>query len=141
MYPPVQKLRLFCAPAVLALYIYTPNALAEEAEEKSLDLPTVEVTTTAADELGYIELEKEPVVGKLNVPIMDQPFSMSIIDDDFIKSVRDQITEGTSGLFLLTSGAVQDKVADQLKDESIELIASNLTREQEEELMATFAAE
>jgi uncharacterized membrane protein len=63
------------------------------------------------------------------------------IDDDFIKGVRDQITEGTSGLFLLTSDAVQDKVADALKDEQFELIASNLTKEQEEALMETFSAE
>ena len=63
------------------------------------------------------------------------------IDDDFIKSVRDQITEGTSGLFLLTSQAVRDKVADELKGEKFELIASNLTKEQEEELMAAFSAE
>jgi uncharacterized membrane protein len=63
------------------------------------------------------------------------------IDDDFIESVRDQITEGTSGLFLLTSDAVRDKVADELKGEKFELIASNLTKEQEEELMASFSAE
>ena len=63
------------------------------------------------------------------------------IDDDFIKGVRDQITEGTSGLFLLTSDAVQDKVADALKGEQFELIASNLTKEQEEELLETFSAE
>ena len=62
------------------------------------------------------------------------------IDDSFIKGVRDQITEGTSGLFLLTSDAVQDKVADALKGEQFELIASNLTKEQEEELMDTFSA-
>jgi uncharacterized membrane protein len=63
------------------------------------------------------------------------------IDDDFIKSVRDQVTEGTSALFLLTSDAVRDKVADELKGEQFELIASNLTKEQEEELMAVFAEE
>ena len=63
------------------------------------------------------------------------------IDDDFIKSVRDQVTEGTSALFLLTSGAVQDKVAEGLKGEKFELIASNLTKEQEAELMAAFAEE
>jgi uncharacterized membrane protein len=63
------------------------------------------------------------------------------IDDDFIKGVRDQITEGTSGLFLLTSDAVSDKVADALKGDQFELIASNLTKEQEEELMAAFSAE
>ena len=63
------------------------------------------------------------------------------IDDDFIKGVRDQVTEGASALFLLTSDAVQDKVADELKGEQFELIASNLTKEQEEELMVTFSAE
>ena len=63
------------------------------------------------------------------------------IDDDFIKSVRDQITEGTSGLFLLTTQTVRDKVAEELKGEKFELIASNLTKEQEEELMDTFSAE
>jgi uncharacterized membrane protein len=63
------------------------------------------------------------------------------IDDDFIKSVRDQVTEGTSAVFLLTSDAVQDKVAEELKGEKFELIASNLTKEQEDELMAAFSAE
>ncbi|MFC1921785.1 DUF1269 domain-containing protein [Chloroflexota bacterium] len=63
------------------------------------------------------------------------------IDDDFIKEVREQVTEGTSALFLLTSDAVQDKVAEELKGEQFKLIASNLTKEQEEELMATFSAE
>ena len=63
------------------------------------------------------------------------------IDDDFIKSCCDQVTEGTSALFLLTSDAVQDKVAEELKGTQFELIASNLTNEQEEELMASFSAE
>ena len=62
------------------------------------------------------------------------------IDDDFINSVREQVTEGTSAVFLLTDKAVRDKVADELKSEQFELIASNLTKEQEEELMATFSA-
>ena len=63
------------------------------------------------------------------------------IDDDFIKQVREQVTEGTSALFLLTSDAVRDKVAEELKGEKFELIASNLTKEQEDELMASFSAE
>jgi uncharacterized membrane protein len=62
------------------------------------------------------------------------------IDDDFIKKVRTQVTEGTSALFLLTSDAVMDKVTEQLKGEKFELIASNLTKEQEDELMAAFSA-
>ena len=63
------------------------------------------------------------------------------IDDDFIKKVREQVTEGTSALFLLTSDAVMDKVIAELKGEKFELIASNLTKDQEEELMAAFSAE
>jgi len=62
------------------------------------------------------------------------------IDDDFIRKVRSQVTEGTSALFLMTSGAVQDKVLAQLKGQEFELIASNLTKEQEEELQAAFSA-
>ena len=63
------------------------------------------------------------------------------IDDDFIKKVREQVTEGTSALFLLTSDAVMDKVSEELKGEKFELIASNLSKEQEEALMASFSAE
>ena len=63
------------------------------------------------------------------------------IDDNFIKQSRDKITEGTSALFLLTSDAVQDKMLDELKDFKFELISSNLTKEQEEQLKAAFAEE
>jgi uncharacterized membrane protein len=63
------------------------------------------------------------------------------IDDNFIKQTREKVTEGTSALFLMTSGAVMDKIADQLKGMQFELIASNLTQEQEDQLMATFGAE
>jgi len=61
------------------------------------------------------------------------------IDDDFINSVRDQVTEGTSALFLMTSDAVMDKVADAFKGVEFDLIASSLSKEQEDELRAAFA--
>jgi uncharacterized membrane protein len=61
------------------------------------------------------------------------------INDDFIKQTREKVTEGTSALFLMTTQAVTDKVLDELKDFKFELIASNLTKEQEAELMAAFA--
>ena len=63
------------------------------------------------------------------------------ISDEFIKKTREQVTEGTSALFLMTTDAVQDKVIEELKGEQFELIASNLTKEQEEQLKAAFAAE
>ncbi len=63
------------------------------------------------------------------------------IDDNFIKQTREKVTEGTSALFLMSTGAVQDKVAEALKGSEFELIASNLTKEQEEQLKAAFAEE
>jgi uncharacterized membrane protein len=63
------------------------------------------------------------------------------ISDEFIEKTRAEITEGTSGLFLMTSDTVQDKVLAELKGYDFELIASNLTKEQEDSLMAAFKAE
>ncbi|MGC9526312.1 MAG: DUF1269 domain-containing protein [Limnospira sp.] len=64
------------------------------------------------------------------------------IDDDFIKDVRDQVTEGTSALFLLTGNVTMDKVEEAFKDEEKgQLIKSNLTSEQEAKLREDFGAE
>jgi len=56
-------------------------------------------------------------------------------------TIRAKVTEGTSALFLMTSGAVMDKVADEVKHLDFEIIATNLSKEQEEKLKATFAEE
>lgn len=62
------------------------------------------------------------------------------IDDDFIESVRSQVTEGTSALFLLTSGAVADKVADAIDLTSDNLVSTNLSVEDEQALRELFEA-
>jgi uncharacterized membrane protein len=61
------------------------------------------------------------------------------IDDDFIKSVREKVTPGTSALFLLSSGAVQDKVKDAFAAHHPELIETNLSAEEEAKLREVFA--
>ena len=63
------------------------------------------------------------------------------INDDFIRSVRSKVTPGTSALFLMTSNAVQDKVFEAMRQFKFEIIASNLSEEQEEKLRAAFAEE
>ena len=68
-------------------------------------------------------------------------FSKYGIDENFVEQVREKVTEGTSALFLLTSDAVRDKVIDALKGVEFEIIASNLSKEQEEELQAAFSQE
>jgi len=60
------------------------------------------------------------------------------INDDFIKQVRSQVTEGTSALFLMTSHAVLDRVAERMKNVKFEFIATNLSSEQEEKLREAF---
>ena len=63
------------------------------------------------------------------------------IDDDFIKNVREKVTEGTSALFILTGQVTLDKVEDAFKGETAELIQSNLTKEQEEKLQEHFSVD
>ncbi|MBP6471300.1 MAG: DUF1269 domain-containing protein [Chloroflexi bacterium] len=65
------------------------------------------------------------------------------IDDGFIKSVREKVTEGTSALFLMTSDAVMDKVIPAVKEKalSFELVTSNLSTAAEEELRSAFGIE
>ena len=61
------------------------------------------------------------------------------IDESFIDQVRAKVTPGTSALFLLTSGAVLDKVAEAVRGQQFELIQTNLSREEEDQLREAFA--
>jgi uncharacterized membrane protein len=61
------------------------------------------------------------------------------IDDDFITSVRDKVTPGTSALFLLSTDAVIDKVHAEFVGTEAELIKTNLSDEQEAALRDAFA--
>jgi uncharacterized membrane protein len=63
------------------------------------------------------------------------------INDSFIKSVRDQVTPGTSALFLLSSDAVFDRVKEEFPQSEAELISTNLSNEQEAKLREAFAQE
>jgi uncharacterized membrane protein len=60
------------------------------------------------------------------------------IDDDFINDVREKVTPGSSALFALTSNAVTDKVADAFRGSHAELLHTNLSGDQEEQLREVF---
>ena len=60
------------------------------------------------------------------------------IDDEFIKSIRGAVTPGSSALFLMTSDAVLDRVVEKLKGRDFEIIATNLSNEQERKLRELF---
>jgi uncharacterized membrane protein len=62
------------------------------------------------------------------------------IGRDFIEQVRGKVTEGTSALFLLLGQVTTDRVVDAFKAApKFEIIASNLSNEQEAKLKAAFA--
>ena len=61
------------------------------------------------------------------------------IDDDFINSVRDEVTPGTSALFLMTSDVVTDKVKGAFEGSHAELLHTNLSNEQEAKLREVFS--
>jgi uncharacterized membrane protein len=63
------------------------------------------------------------------------------ISDAFIGDVRSKVTPGTSALFALTSDAVFDRVAADLRDTGAELIKTNLSDEQEAKLRMAYAEE
>ena len=75
-------------------------------------------------------------LGALSTSMVDMGIS-----DKFIDDVKKKITPGTSALFLLTDDEVVDRIEIELKDMSPELIASNLSAQQEAKLREVFAEE
>jgi uncharacterized membrane protein len=63
------------------------------------------------------------------------------IDDEFIRRVRDEVTPGTSALFVMTANAVTDRVLEPFRGNRPELITTNLSKEQEARLREAFAEE
>jgi uncharacterized membrane protein len=62
------------------------------------------------------------------------------IGKDFLEKVRSKVTEGSSALFLLVGQVTTDRVVEAFKGApKFEVIASNLSHEQEEKLKAAFA--
>lgn len=60
------------------------------------------------------------------------------IDDEFIKKIKAEITPGTSALFTMTSDAVLDRVKAEFQNDPLEIIATNLSSEQEAKLKESF---
>ncbi len=63
------------------------------------------------------------------------------IDDNFIKEVREKVVPGTSALFLMSANEVVDRIRSEMGTLDAELIASNLSTEQEARLREIFSEE
>ena len=66
-------------------------------------------------------------------------FADTGIDRDFIRSVQDKVTRGTSALFLLSDHAAMGRVKLEFAGMSPELIATDLSEEQEQRLREAFS--
>ncbi len=64
------------------------------------------------------------------------------IDRRFTKSVSEKVVEGTSALFLMTSGTVVDRVTEAAREEgwAFEIISTHLSADQEQQLQQDFGA-
>jgi uncharacterized membrane protein len=57
------------------------------------------------------------------------------IDDDFIKSVGDEISPGTSAIFLMVADSTPDRVLDEMRGRSdIRVLSTSLSKEAEDRL-------
>jgi uncharacterized membrane protein len=63
------------------------------------------------------------------------------IDDSFIRRMREEIQPGTSALFVLSSGAVVDKVKEAFEGQPMTLVETSLSHEQEDKLREVFSEE
>jgi uncharacterized membrane protein len=62
------------------------------------------------------------------------------VDDDFIKSVGQQISPGTSALFLMVAEATPDRVLEELRGyPNVTVMWTSLSKESEERLREAFA--
>lgn len=63
------------------------------------------------------------------------------IDDGYTNRVREEVTSGTSALFVLTSGVVVDRVREALAGQDMHLLHTNLSQDEEQKLCQVFAEE
>ncbi|HEX5368554.1 MAG TPA: DUF1269 domain-containing protein [Dehalococcoidia bacterium] len=67
-------------------------------------------------------------------------FSDIGIDDNFIKSVGQQIEPGTSAMFMMVASSTPDRVLDEIRGrKEIKVISTSLSKENEEKLREAFA--
>lgn len=91
MHHSIFHMRKLTSAVALASLIAPTFAAAQQAGSPSnVELEAMQVLGSAADAMGYIEAEKQPSVGKLDVPLNEQPFSLSVVDEQFMQDTGSQ---------------------------------------------------
>jgi len=71
--------------ALVSLLGASSLAMAQSQTEDATTLDTLDIVSDAITAPDYMPLEKKPQVGKMDVPVEDQPYSVSVIDRTFIE--------------------------------------------------------
>jgi uncharacterized membrane protein len=72
------------------------------------------------------------------VSAMAKKLRKAVIDSSMVESVKGDMTPGTSALVLLTSGAVIDTLAQAFRGQPMELIRSDLSVQEQDQIRAAF---
>jgi uncharacterized membrane protein len=72
------------------------------------------------------------------VSAMAKKLRKAAIDSSMVESVKGDMTPGTSAVVLLTSGAVIDTLAEAFRGQPMELIRSDLSVQQQDQVRAAF---
>ena len=72
------------------------------------------------------------------VSAMAKKLRKAVIDSSMVESVKGDMAPGTSALVLLTSGAVIDTIAQAFQGQPMELIRSDLSVQEQDQVRAAF---
>lgn len=81
----VIRSRRCSSAALVSLLGASSLAMAQSQTNDATTLEALDVVSDAITAPDYMPLEKTPAVGKLNVPVEEQPYSVSIVDRSFIE--------------------------------------------------------
>lgn len=81
--PSLRHLPSRLTPLALALAMIG-LAHAEDAPAPDI-LPTVQVSSEAEPDTGYVTLDQKATTGKLDVPVEDTPYAITVVNQEFIK--------------------------------------------------------
>lgn len=77
--------RRYSSVALASLLGASSLAMAQSQTEDATTLDTLDIVSDAITAPDYMPLERKPQVGKTDVPVEEQPYSVSVIDRTFIE--------------------------------------------------------
>jgi uncharacterized membrane protein len=128
--------------ATLTAWKFHSATGADEALETLRDLDKrdlIDVHDTIV--VRWPEGDSRPTTDRMRLPSGDEEEASELglaLGAEYLRSLSANVTPGTSALFALTAEPSMDEVANAYRGTPTELLATNLTPEQEERLLGAF---